>query len=121
MLWRLLQIPAFAAKASPLGADMQKLRVVESKRGRGHGIAQNIVFESGKAFVTGAYSSIEWQEKEALIARLARVWNITSGLSDESLSILEAHLTTNAADKCQHCGFYLIASETACPKCGTCR
>ena len=101
---------------------MQKLQVVESKRGRGHGIAQNIVFESGKAFVTGAYSSIEWQEKEALIARLARVWNITAGLSDEALSILETQLTTNAADSASssvpHCsvcnGFHFPGAGEIC-------
>lgn len=72
---------------------MLKVSVRESTRGLSVGIAQNIYFENGISFVTGAYSTIPWQEKEKLIARLARVWNLTAGLTDEELTILETHLT----------------------------
>lgn len=56
---------------------MLKVKVVKSSRGRGKGCAQNIYFESGEAFVTGAYSAIDWDTKEYLIARLGRVPRIS--------------------------------------------
>jgi len=84
--------------------NYQKVLVTESKRGRGKGIAQNIKFESGISFVTGAYSSIHWKAKEIMISRLARIWNMTAHLSDEHLAILEAHLTTTASDTACACG-----------------
>ena len=80
---------------------MLKVKVVKSARGRGQGCAQNIAFENGGAFVTGAYSEIDWDTKEYLIARLARVWNMTCDLPDEVIEALEAHLTMLAPDKGQ--------------------
>ncbi len=77
---------------------MLKVKVVKSSRGRGKGCAQNICFDSGEAFVTGAYSAIDWDTKEYLIARLARVWNMTEKLSDVELAVIEAHLTKYAPD-----------------------
>jgi len=77
---------------------MLKVKVVKSSRGRGQGCAQNIAFENGGAFVTGAYSEIDWDTKEYLIARLARVWNMTCDLPDEVIEALEAHLIMSWAD-----------------------
>ena len=77
---------------------MLKVKVVKSARGRGQGCAQNIAFENGGAFVTGAYSEIDWDTKEYLIARLARVWNMTCDLPEDAIDVLEAHLTKFAQD-----------------------
>jgi hypothetical protein len=71
---------------------MLKVKIANSTRGRSVGIAQNIVFENGASFVTGAYSSIDWETKEKLIARLARVWNMTSSFTDEELDLIETFL-----------------------------
>jgi hypothetical protein len=70
--------------------SMLKVKVMKSKRGRGAGCAQNIAFENGGAFVTGAYSEIDWETREYLIARLARVWNMTCDIPDDVLDLIEA-------------------------------
>ena len=75
----------------------------------------NLVMSEAKAVIGRA---VEECQQSWLLSRHDIQIILASIMGDIAVS---GRPTTNAADKCQQCGFYLIASETACPMCGTCR